>query len=82
MRCHDDHMTCCSLCAPKSTRCVPDPFLLLGVGSGDETNTYSECVAMVKSCDSAALGLGVELLATVCLIMDMKGQGSRSAVRR
>ena len=23
---------------PKSARCVPDPFLLLGVGSGDETN--------------------------------------------
>ena len=22
---------------PKSARCVPDPFLLLGVGSGDET---------------------------------------------
>ena len=22
--------------APKSTRCVPDPFLRLGVGSGDE----------------------------------------------
>jgi hypothetical protein len=36
MRCHDNHMTCCILCAPESTRCVPDPLLLLGVGSGDE----------------------------------------------
>ena len=26
---------------PKSARCVPDPFLLLGVGSGDETRLVS-----------------------------------------
>ena len=37
MDCHDDHMTCCALYAPKSVRCVPDPFLHLRVGSGNET---------------------------------------------
>ena len=28
------------LCAPKSAGCVPDPFLLLGVGSGHETIAF------------------------------------------
>ena len=30
---------------PKSARCVPDPFLLLGVGSGHETNENRARVA-------------------------------------
>ena len=54
MRCHDDHMTCCILCAPKSARCVPDPFLLLGVGSGDETT----CV-VAHNVDSMFINCGV-----------------------
>jgi hypothetical protein len=36
MYCHDNHMTCCILCAPESARCVPDHFPPLGVGSGNE----------------------------------------------
>ena len=34
VRCHDSHMTSCILCAQENTRCVPDSFLLLGVGGG------------------------------------------------
>ena len=34
MRCHDSHMTCYFLCAPKSARCIPDPSPSLGRGLG------------------------------------------------
>ena len=37
MRYHDSHMMSCILCAQKSARCVPDPFLLLGAISADKT---------------------------------------------
>ena len=48
MPCHDDHMTCCILYAPKSAQCVPDPFLLLGVESGNETRVFYKFVKGAK----------------------------------
>ena len=38
---------------PKSARCVPDPFLLLGVGSGDETNCSIPSSIEALSCNSS-----------------------------
>ena len=52
MRCHDDHMTYCILCTPKNARCVPDPFLPLGVGSGDETNLQFVILSVYRICYS------------------------------
>ena len=49
MRCHDSHMMSRILCAQKSTRCVPDPFLLLGMGSGDKTNVMQALGTIIMS---------------------------------
>ena len=34
MHCHDNDMTCCILCTPKSARCIPFPFPPWGQGLG------------------------------------------------
>jgi type IV secretory pathway TrbL component len=57
--------------APDTARCVPDPFILLGVGSGDET--IAQAVRVYKVCRSAdlacmwhyCLGLGYTIMLTV-----------------
>ena len=34
--------------APESAQCVPDPFLLLGVGSGNKTNSRAAAISFVE----------------------------------